>query len=77
MIFKMLSLLIIAYFIYRSLRNLINASLGGGQQQQNFQRRSRPMPERERPQQRESVVPRERSDVRSDADIEDAKWKDL
>ncbi len=77
MLFKWFLLLIIAYFIYRSLGNLINASLGRGQQTQEFQRRSRPMAERERPPQREMAVPHERSDAQTEADIEDAKWTDL
>ncbi len=77
MLFKWLLLLIIAYWIYRSLGNLINVSPGGRQQRREFQRRSRPMPERERPPQREMAVPREQSDVPTDADIEDAKWTDL
>lgn len=77
MLFKWLLLLIIAYWIYRSLGNLINVSPGGRQQRREFQRRSRPMAERERPSQREMAVPRERSDVPTDADIEDAKWTDL
>ncbi|GMQ82306.1 MAG: hypothetical protein BMS9Abin05_1753 [Rhodothermia bacterium] len=77
MLFKWTLLLVLAYFIYRSLRNLIDASLRGGQPQQKFQKRSRPMAERERPPEREMAVPRERSGAQTDADIEDAKWTDL
>ena len=77
MLLRWTLLLVLAYFIYRSVRNLIDASLGPGQQRQKFQRRSRHMAESERPPQREMAVPRDRSDAQTEADIEDAKWTDL
>ena len=72
--FKLLTLFALAYFIYRSLRNLVDASLGQGKRQQKFDRNDGIRREREdaaRP------VDRPQPQTEEQENIEDARWKDL
>ena len=74
--YKWFFLFVLAYFIYRTLRNLIDASLGGAQEKQQFQRHRQRANVRERsPRQEQSAEASHPDEPRSD--VEDAKWTDL
>jgi len=74
--FKWLFLLALAYYIYRTLRNLVDASLRGTPDRQQFQRHHQRANERVRsPRQEQSAKTSSRDERRSD--VEDAKWTDV
>ena len=74
--YKWFFLFVLAYFIYRTLRNLIYASLGGAPDRQRFQRHRQRANVRDRsPRQEQSTEAAHRDESRSD--VEDAKWTDL
>jgi len=75
MLLKFIFLLVIALLIYRSVRNLIQVSLGREEQRNRFEQRfsgaQRP-PDRTEPR-----APEHRSRAAQNEDIEDARWRDL
>ncbi len=74
--YKWFFLFVLAYFIYRTLRNLIDASLGGAPNRQQFQRHRQRENVRDRsPRQEQSAEASHRDEPHSDVD--DAKWTDL
>jgi len=74
---KFLFLLILAYFIYRTVQNLIHASLGNEAERRRFERRSN-SDDRAQEVRTTSRAPDPRVSHRpSPEDIEDARWRDL
>jgi hypothetical protein len=77
MLTKFLFLLILAYFVYRTVQNLITASLGNEAERRRFQRRSNPG-NRAQDIRTTGHAPDPRVSHRPPPeDIEDARWRDL
>lgn len=74
--YKWFFLFVLAYFVYRTLRNLIDASLGRAPNRQQFQRHRQRVNVRDHsPRQEQSAEASHQDESR--ADVEDAKWTDL
>ena len=72
MLLKWLFLLILAWYIYRAVGNLINALLGKRKPPQRIRR-----PESRVPEERAANTSDDHSDRIEQRDVEDARWKDV